>query len=98
MGHEQEEDFQSLAYSVFHNRAFSYDRRMEWEIYGAKHRVCEVCKAPPYEACKNMADVKMQNNHPHQAINIRVNKKPHASRIDWRRVAEGLEARGYLGG
>lgn len=67
----------------------NYSRTLEWQIYGAKHRVCPTCLSPQNKPCLNMADIKAKRPHP------RVNRTPHEDRIDWDWILQGLKTRGY---
>lgn len=67
---------------------FTYNRRREWVIWGARHRVCPTCGAQTYKPCLNLSDRR-------QGRPERTNRQPHDARVDWNRILGGLKLRGY---
>jgi hypothetical protein len=85
-----------LCYSMMSAWDFSYSRRLEWEIYGSRHQPCPTCFSPPHQSCLNMSDVKYNSTRPTTGKRqVRQNKRPHDSRIDWLIILQGLKKRGY---
>lgn len=81
----------AICYGIMKAWEFDYHRRLEWEIFGSRARECPDCGRAPNMPCVNLADL-FQGKEP------RINKRPHANRIDWRRVLDGLKFRGYYKG
>jgi hypothetical protein len=68
-------------------------RRREWYIWCAKFKRCEECRAEPFKPCLNLVDLNQKALPRHEC---RQNKNPHDSRIDWKRLRDGLRKRGYF--
>lgn len=79
----------AICYTTMNSWDFTYARRLEWEIWAAKWRVCPTCGAGVGEPCMNLSDKRADRTQ------VRRNKRPHDERIDWGRLLEGLKQRGY---
>lgn len=78
----------AICYSVMEAHKFNYQRRLDWEIWGAKTHECPTCHSSPFFPCVNMAHIRSG------ALNPRANKRPHAERINWGMILNGLKSRG----
>ena len=76
-------------YAIFNRHEFDWRKRRDSIIWAAKHRECPQCKAPAYEACLNLSDVK------NRRVPVRSNKWPHEERIDFELLFNKLIERGY---
>jgi hypothetical protein len=63
-------------------------QKREWSVWAAKMRPCPKCKMGPGLSCVNLAKLK---RNIHEAV-----KWPHHERIDFLRMRDGLQQRGYL--
>jgi hypothetical protein len=79
----------AICYRTMSSWNFDYHRRLEWEVWAAKHQPCPGCPANTGEQCVNLVDVRL-NKFPR-----RLNKRPHDERVDWARLLSGLKQRGY---
>lgn len=81
---------QVLANEVINAAGMNVYQRREWLIYGSRHQTCPKCEAPAGSGCMDLSKRK-------RGIEAPV-KNPHAERIDWKRVVDGLTERGYVAG
>lgn len=75
----------AICFSVMTAWDFDYTKRLEWEIFAARHQECPDCQAPPNHRCYNLSD----------KTRTKLNKRPHDIRVDWTRLLNGLKQRGY---
>lgn len=81
------------AYRIMSSNGFSYEKRREWVIWGARHQACTECKQDSYQPCMNLSDIRRAESGWRGVI--RLTRNPHDQRIDWSRVIRGLYQRGY---
>jgi tryptophan synthase beta subunit len=63
-------------------------RRKEWFIWASVHRPCPECKMGKGFRCVHLGKLK---KNIHEGV-----QWPHAKRVDWFRMKDGLVKRGYL--
>lgn len=69
---------------------FSQKQLRETQIWAAKDRTCPKCKAPPNVSCRNLNDIREVGFEL-----AKENKFPHTERIDYDKLEQALEDRGY---
>lgn len=78
-----------LCYQIMLKNQFIHTRRQQWLIWASAHQPCPDCKADTRQPCRNMVDLKKMPRE-----EARINRNPHDSRINWKRLLEGLQKRG----
>lgn len=77
---------------AFNTHNFSQAKRREWTIWGAKMNICPQCRKGVGMACVNLNDLKQAG-----VLFPRETVWPHAQRVDWTKIYNGLQQRGYIG-
>lgn len=69
-----------------------FDSHQVWlaQIWAARDRPCDKCKAPPFVGCRNLVGIKNFGWD-----GAKENKFPHTSRIDFDKLKKALNDRGY---
>ena len=68
---------------------FSYQQKIDSQIWAAKQQKCRTCHAEPFTPCLNSTDIKAGRSKP------RINKTPHQLRVNWDLLLRTLRDKGY---
>lgn len=69
---------------------FSHIQSMHAQIWAAREQECPKCKAQPYQACRNLTGIKNFGFD-----GAKENKYPHTERIDYDKLKQALNEKGY---